>query len=81
MVNGERLSEPDKIRQGWADSFKTLATPTGNENFNESYKYQIELRKHLIQNVCENNQIETEVSSCDVQKFKMYVKTIKLKLK
>ena len=68
VVQGERLSEPDKIRQGWVDYFKTLATPTGNVNFDESYKYQIELRKHLIQNVCENNQIETEVSSSEVQK-------------
>ena len=66
VVKGERLSEPDKIRQGWVDYFKTLAT--GNVNFDESYKYQIELRKRLIQNVCENNQIETEVSSSDVQK-------------
>ena len=46
---------------------KTLATPIGNENFDESYKYQIELRKHFDQNVCENNQIEAEVSSSDVQ--------------
>ena len=34
----------------------------------KSYKHQIELRKHLIQNVCENKQTETEVCRSDVQK-------------
>ena len=68
VVNGEHLSDPDMIRQGWADYFKTLATPIENENFDENYKAHIELRKHLIQNVCENDKTETEISSGDVQK-------------
>ena len=68
VVNGEHLSDPDMIRQGWEDYFKTLATPIESENFDEKYKAHIELRKHLIQNVCENDKTETEISSGDVQK-------------
>ena len=38
MVNGELLSDPVMIRQGWAEYFKTLATPVENVNFDEEYK-------------------------------------------
>ena len=61
----------------WADYFKTLATPIENENFDEKYNAHIELRKHLIQNVCENDKTETETSSGDVQKVISSMKTIK----
>ena len=68
VINGDHLTESDSIRQGWADYFKTLATPEENKNFDEEYKAHIELRKHLIQNVCENDKNETEISTSDVQK-------------
>ena len=57
------------LRHGWADYFKTLATPVENKNFDEEYKAHIELRKHLIQNVCENDINENEISTSDVQKL------------
>ena len=63
FVNGEHLSDADMIRQGWADYFKTLATLIENENFDEEYNAHIELRKHLIQNLCENDKTETDISS------------------
>ena len=68
VINGDHLTESDSIRQGWADYFKTLATPVENKNFDEEYKAHIELRKHLIQNVCENDKNKTEISTNDVQK-------------
>ena len=68
VINGDHLTESDSIRQGWADYFKTLATPVENKNFDEEYKAHIELRKHLIQNVCENDKNKTEISTSDVQK-------------
>lgn len=67
IVNGETLSETNKIRQGWADYLKLLATPAENENFDESYKNHIQLRRHLIQNMCKNDQIDIIISSSDVQ--------------
>ena len=68
VISGEYLTDSDSIRQWCADYLKTLPTPVENKIFDEKYKAHIELRKHLIQNICENDKNKTEISISDVQK-------------
>ena len=77
VVDGEHLLDPDGIRQGWVDYFKALATPIEKGNFDEEYKIHIELRKHLIQNMCETDKPDIEISNNDFQKLIKSMKTIK----
>ncbi|MEW8546332.1 MAG: reverse transcriptase family protein [Candidatus Thiodiazotropha sp.] len=53
IIDDVHVTEVDMIRQGWASYFHRLATPVDDQKFDNTYKSKVELRRLLIQNICE----------------------------
>ena len=53
IIDDVHVTELEMIRKGWASYFVKLATPVDDKKFDNTYKSKVEMRKLLIQNVCE----------------------------
>ena len=72
IIDDVHVTDLDMIRQSWASYFQRLATPVDDPKFDNTYKSKIELRKLLIQNICEQDDNKFEPVS-----HEQVIKTIK----
>ena len=72
LIDDVHVTSAEVIRKRWASYFERLATPGEDKKFDNTYKSKVELRKPLIQNICEQDKNKFEPASLE-----QVIKTIK----
>ena len=51
-VDGKEYETQDEIREGWAEHFQKLATPSENSKFDQHYKQMVDSDVEAIEKLC-----------------------------
>ena len=74
LVNGNLLTDKNKIREMWADHFESLGTPFDSSNFDNDFCHSVTTRVHDILKTCIEDPRELSTSLWNMKKLLMFVR-------